>query len=833
MDLGYTTANRKASRPRSRPRISAHSEIGEGGTPAERLLSLQCLVGNSAIAKALSAQRDPGPAAAPAGPATTPFRPVVDFDTMTVGDLDSYADSRPDWATDPALGPARDPLEKVLEFVRSGQPAPLGACESMKVHDLESNGLANDDRETLRAYARGVQSTDTAGLSSTPVLVDALTSGIALLTLEGALPRATLHHALGTKDEGKAQFKRLIAKGLPEVNNLADYFSKSHAYLEADDGADASSYLDMVEKDATRPEAFIGSPALVHNYHRFEAKLLTQLATNETVEDRKKPLLLILHTGSDWNGAFHRDSALTDLVVHPRNLTVMVEGPATLEAAGGAAATIADRQGQHHRIQQLMLAGHGESQAMDLAGVPSPTGQVSGAQEINLAHNRARTEKFLRGLIGHMDAGPDARIVLNACLTQADEVAAKLPKDPAGARKAILGSLAKNPSLASRLRQLAPGRVVEGNIASVPAGTYMDVDAAGNATGVVHQQIPSDPVAASANLPEYIEHGREPEGCMRAVVVVWARDKAELLHRIGLRQAQAITGWTDRVIHTLYDMVVADSDNASLMNRLANSVAGGLGELDDPARQNPNFVGGANNDLSAAEESSVLTPLHAFAGPGGQLAIDQVWMIDDPGHGADFLTELDGFGTTIAAAPHLSSGWLAPSAGGLLPLASAGAPTRAQMKLALWGVTGGRDDAGCHAFLLENAKTTRHVVMPAGETVDGLTGGGAAESDVLTTLGLAGHAVAAVVGGAPAPNLDTDGDGINDTYVESVTRRGVIAGEGVRLRANPSFAGSVLELLFMPTRLDVFGEHGAWLAVDRGGRVGFVHKSLARELPVA
>ena len=53
---------------------------------------------------------------------------------------------------------------RVLEFVRSGQPAPLGACESIKVHDLESNGLASDDRESLRAYARGVQSTDTAGL---------------------------------------------------------------------------------------------------------------------------------------------------------------------------------------------------------------------------------------------------------------------------------------------------------------------------------------------------------------------------------------------------------------------------------------------------------------------------------------------------------------------------------------------------------------------------------------------------------------------------------------------------------------------------------------------
>jgi hypothetical protein len=470
---------------------------------------------------------------------------------------------------------------------------------------------------------------------------------------------------------------------------------------------------------------------------------------------------------------------------------------------------------------------------MELAGVPSPTGGVPGSQELNLAHNRARTEKFLRGLIGHMDAGADARIVLNACLTQADEVTKNLPNDPAAARQAILASLATNPSLASRIRQLAPGRVVEGNIASVPAGTYTAVDAAGKPTGVLHQEVPSDPAATSADLPDYIERGQEPEGCMHAVVAVWARDKAELLHRVGLRRAQPITGWRDRVIHTLYDIVVADSDNASLMNRLANSVAGGLGELELASQQTPGGVAGANNELSPAEESRVFTPLHGFAGLGGQLAIDQVWMVQNPGRGADFLTELDSFGTTMEATPHLSAPWLAGSTAALLPLASAGAPSRAQMKLALWGVTGGRDDGACHAFLLENAQATHHVVMPAGATVSGMTGDSASETDVLTTLGLAGHAVPAAAGGAPPPNLDTNGDGVNDTYVESVTRHGVIAGEGVRLRAQPSFAGAVLELLFMPTRLDVFGEHGPWLAVDHGGRVGFVHKSLVRELPVA
>ena len=138
---------------------------------------------------------------------------------------------------------------------------------------------------------------------------------------------------------------------------------------------------------------------------------------------------------------------------------------------------------------------------------------------------------------------------------------------------------------------------------------------------------------------------------MRAVVVVWARDKAECLHRVGLRQAQAITKWTDRVVHALYDMSWRRQRQRQSHEPSGHVSGRGPRRTRDPTTQNPNFVGGANNNLSAAEESSVFTPLHAFAGPGGQLAIDEVWMINDPGHGADFLTELDSFGTTIDAAP--------------------------------------------------------------------------------------------------------------------------------------------------------------------------------------
>lgn len=800
---------------------------------AAALLALQRRVGNRAAASVVVSRQVPPvapPVAAPpvgAGPAAG-FRPVADFDTMTLGEFHDYARGKPDWSTDPALIPARrQSLFTTLEFARAGDPAPVGPCGDIPLHDIEATGLPAATRDTLRAYSRGKVAKDTAGLPATSVLADALRDGEALGKLEAAIPKGVLHRIMGTTAEGKAQFPALV--GAAQIDAFAAYAKRSGAFLEAENGADVASYLDMVNVDGADPASFIGRLPRVRNYHRFLAPMLEHLVTNEGDTSRAKPLLLILHTGSDHNGAFHRDAQLQALVEHPRNLTIMVEGATTLEAVGGEAGAIARRQGQGRKIEQLMIAGHGSPRSMDLAGRPDASGAVSSRQSLDLDRNRARTEKFLRGLMGHMATGPDARIVLNACLTAADEVSQNLSSDPATARNQIRRSLRNSPSLAARLQQLAPGRIVEGNVSSVPAGEYMSRDpGTGAQTGVLHQIIPSDPHATGSDRATYVEHGEEPEGCMRAVVALWALDRTECLNRVNARRAKPLAGtWSDRVIRTFYDIVNAQPDNASLMNRIANSVARGLSEFDLTAEQRPGTIAGLNNDLSPAEASSILTPLYPHAPATARLAIEQVWMIRTPGRRPTFLALLDTFATTVDATPHLDVDWLAPSLSTLLPVASAGAPTRAQMKLALFA----RDDASAQAFLRANAGAARRLTMPAGTTVPGLTGGDLTEDDVLRDLGLLG-AAPGPSGGGPAPNMDLDGDGVPDIYVESLTRQAMVTARRLNVRPRPELTAAPFTSVAAGARVDVIGEVGKWFAVDHAGRVGFVWRTWVRRLPV-
>jgi hypothetical protein len=135
--------------------------------------------------------------------------------------------------------------------------------------------------------------------------------------------------------------------------------------------------------------------------------------------------------------------------------------------------------------------------------------------------------------------------------------------------------------------------------------------------------------------------------------------------------------------------------------------------------------------------------------------------------------------------------------------------------------------------LKAGAASSNHVAVLAGTTVPGLTGGAASEDDVLRAVGLLGSPVG---GGptAPTANLDLDGDGINDTYVESITRHGVVTAGWINVRARPAFSSARLDAFPAGTQLYVFGRSGPWLAIERpAGGIGFVHQHWVRTAAVA
>lgn len=782
---------------------------------------LQRGAGNRAVSGAI-AQRAPGVPG-------VPYKTLADIDAMTVAELDAYATSRPDWSLDPTLPTVRKrSLVNALRFARSGDPAPVGAAGDMPVKDVEATGLTRQVRKQLRTYARGVRSEDTAGLEKTAVVADGLSGGDALGKLERKIPRGVLHHSMGKTQDGKNELANLMASS--EIDNFANYVRRSRAFLEAEDGFDINSYLKMVDVDGKHPADYIGRPRLIRNYHRFLAPMLDTLAANERDRSKSKPLLVILHSGTDHNGAFHRDAELMNLIQHPRNLAIMIEGASTLEAAGAKVERVARRHGQRSKMQQLMIAGHGGPTSIEVAGSQDASGETT-LDDADLTHNKRRTERFLRRLVRRVETGPDARIVLNACLTAADEVAATLPADPTLAAAAIRKSLVDSPSLATRLGQLAPGRTVEGNISSVPAGEYMGTDpVTGAGTGLLHQIIPSDPYATSTNRADYIEHGAEAEGAIRALIVVWATDKAEALRRVNLRRARAISGWNDRVIHTFYDIFNAESDNVSLLNKIANTVARGLSEFHVANEQKPGYVSGLGDTLTKAEAMKVVTPLYPHMTAGAKIAIEQTLMTRDAGRRPAFMTLLDGFATTASARPHLDGSWLAPVMAALLPIADAPTASRAQMKLALYGSTEA-GDGDADAFLTANAAGTGTFTMPGGATVSSLTGGGYSESDVLRDLGLLAP-TAVGSGSAPAPNYDVDGDGTADVHIRSITRESRIAARRLNVRQLPDTASSRVDGISRGRRIEVIGVSGEWYAIEYGGRVRFVHSKWVRHLAV-
>lgn len=794
-----------------------------------RILELQATAGNRATAlllQKIAAQR------VAATPSPAALKPFADLDTMTLGQFNTYANQQAGWAHETSLtAQQKTDLIATLEFARAGKPAPLSGLSELTVHDVIASGLAAPIRTTLRTYARGVAATDTAKIDRSGVFADAQRDGEALGKLEAAIPKPILHKTMGVQDSGKAQFRGLITDG--KIDAFATYYLRARPALEDPDGADISSYRAMISTDGKDPVSYVGVLPNIHNYHRFLAPMLDTLKTNSADVSKAKPLLLILHSGSDHNGAFHRDAELMKTVQHPRNLTVMVEGAATLESLGAQAESIAKRQGAGDKIDQLMLAGHGNARLIEMAGQQRPDGSFR-HDDVDLDANRKRTEKFLKKLVGQMAPGPNSRILLNACLTAADQVNATLPADPAKAKAQILRSLNREPSLAARLGQIAPGVSVEGNVSSVGAGEYMEFDAHGNPTGLLHGTVAGDPFATTSNRGDYIEHGTEAEGCIRAVVAQWALNQADCLARIAARRARAVTDWDDRVVHAVYDILHAAPNNIAFINKIVTSGgAGGLSEFDLTAEQKPTGIGGLVNSCTAAELTSVLGPLYAHLPDSGKLAMDAAWMFKDPARRATFLTALNTFASAQDAQPHLSMSWLAPSMGALLPLAAAAAPSTAQAKLALYGVTGGRTDAHAIAFLRAGAAASGKIALPVGTTVDGLSGS-ATEDDVLTTIGLRGGGGGGGGPTNPVANFDTDGDGTNDVFVESVTRQGVVTAFRLRLRSGPALTAAPIDLIPAREQLYIFGTSGSWLAVDRpGGGTGFVHRSWVRMLAPA
>ncbi|GAA1061612.1 SH3 domain-containing protein [Agromyces bracchium] len=742
-------------------------------------------------------QRQGAPPVAP----VVAFKPAATLTTLTLGELDDYARDRPDWMTDPALSAAtRRDLMDLLRWARRGAPAPMDPCRPFTCADLVAQSAT--DRRDLEVFARASQRKDSAEPpDGTTALADAVKLGGTIRELETRLPKADLHRGLGGTDEAKAELGVLSGSG--RAADLASYFRRAHAYLEADTGRDSKSYREW----GADPAAYIGKVPDVRNLHRFQEALLKQLITNRADRSRSKPLLIILHTGTDHNGAFHDDAQLTDVVTNAANLALMIEGATTLEAAGARLTALARTYGQAGRVKQVMLAGHGGPTGIELAGRPGAPD--SAASDAPGTTSRRRTERFIRGLVAVMAPGPDARIVLNACLTAAEPVADNLPANPALARATILHSLTTNPSIATLIRNMAGGRTVEGNVASVGPGSYI------TAAGELHQTIPGDEAAASTNPADYVEKGHEPEGAARSLVVLWARDAAAATAAMTARKGHGFTSYGDVVIAEIFDVFESTGDISGLA-RVAEQSSRGLSEFHDSDHQTPGEIWGMEN--AAAFESKLAPKIRAIGsiGAGGRVALDQVRLGPDPTRVAAITGIVQAATSLDALRKHLSDEWLATRIVDLLPHASAAAPTRAHIMLggATW------PHAHTEGFFRANAGGGTRLRPPAGESVDRLTDADPSENTILTKLG--------IVRTAPTPPAAGGGA---VAAVESLSKVGRTTPAWLNVREGPDLATARVDVLPRGARIDIIGQSGAWFAVLFGGHMRYVSKRYVVVLP--
>ena len=778
----------------------------------------------------------------------------AEIQAMTLTEFDGYAKKQADWENEPgkpAATPAlpdasRVKLRGLLEWARSkdgGQQAILAACGEMKVSDLVATGMTDPVKQQLHAYAlAAAQAVSTAEVDTISDLAKAQKIGEALLKLEPALTQGVCHAILRKSDNWGDAFDRLLSGG--QVDEFLRYVSTCQPLLESPREIDSFLAMQAEKVDFATMKAQLKGH--VRNLHRFHKAALTALVANLADTSKSKPLFLILHSNLDHNGAFHRDPNLTDVITNATHLTLMIEGAQTLADISADLGPLAAGYGRGGKISQVMIAGHGNTDVIQLAGTVDPNGlaTVPFGTEINKGErsadlssapgNTADTDTFMKTLFANMANDPDSRIVLNGCLTASQSVSGPLDPDPNKAAKQVAAAVNAEPSLVNYLGTAATtarsnAKVMGANASFGQVGLQ---DAKGNLDIIA--QNPRDPTKnpdpqLTASKLDYIGGGTEPLGVLRAVLEVWAQDRtatpqtrtaADAVHHRATTEAASVV-WNPLVIQTLFKVVDGAIDNAEQTRQLAGA-AEALGGISEGSYSVPDLVSGVPKALVGTIFTS-MSHASRFVEPEVALTMNQAWMVADKAKEADFMAALDADPLSDAR-KYIHRPTVDGLANDLLPLADAAHPSKAQLKLALFAVTSRPVDPRAKAFLRAVIGTKATFDPALG--VDGLLDKTATVDDVEVAIGLRTEPAPSGSGkpATPPANVDLDRNGRNDLHVESMTATGTVTAGRLNVREQPSLTAAIVAGLSAGDSVDILGSTQFWYAIRLGGRTRFVFK---------
>lgn len=755
-----------------------------------------------------------------ANPTAQDYKDHAALSAMTLGALDKYAQAQADWHVSSLLSDAeRDEIRNILAFAR--EPEMLGPCYGFKVSELQTEISLSGSMVTfgmLRHYAQAVKQKPFR-ISATADAAEAVQSGLMLETLKGAFPDWVLSYAM---QEDQFESMKYNNYGL----EAADYYKNAplQPFFQAENGMDFTSFYRMRLLDSANPLTYANGPlkGFVRNIHRFESAALDALEANVADTSKTKPLTLILHSAIDHNGAFHRETGFTNLVQDANSNAIMIEGKETLADVQTEIPKIAKKYGKNDVIDQVMIAGHGNAQSIQLGGKVEEdvaTHQVKEVSDgINVSdvpdakinpRNMTSTEALFNEIFDNMDKekrnffgikkdNPNRqvhrRILFNACLTGSNNMSALdlSGKDEKAARKAIKKWLKENRNLVDWTTEAAKNAKNDdvqgvGSVASFGRADYL------NASGGLDIISAIDPKVTASKLV-YLEEGIEPLGALRAVLESWALDEAGTKAAMQRRVAKPATSWGTATIKGLFEIILNSYWNNAHAIKVFGYVASKFSHGASEAHcRVDNFKDMADNNIYESLWKAVQGTPEWNNRDYVPLVMYQTWMTLNAAAGADagFLTQLETKFDCQTASKYIDFNYLITK--GHFAKLLGGAASKGKLMLALMAIQNDPTQADAKAYLI--AQLDAKDQFPAALDVHTLLGGTATEDEILMQIGklapppsVAAPVVAPVVAPAVAPvvapvaapvgpdaNMSTKGDKQNTARVQSVTKSGLIS----------------------------------------------------------
>jgi hypothetical protein len=733
---------------------------------------------------------------------------------QTITEFVKYTRSQADWSLHDQSSDRVRLQELLQELLRD--PAVAYALGPFRVEDV----LAIDpsDRPALQKYADGVHSPaarSTAKLAPVDTLARAVELGRVVPRLEAAVGGGgVLYHITAARS-----VEHLIDAG--RVDEFVAYAASGRPQWNAENGSEIRSFLLM-------PPGFFplveGLPDM-RNPHHFELAALQRLMSDRAGGGAPgRPLSVIIHSGMDHNAAFHHDPQLTAAIVDNPNRVIMIEGEETLGAIEAKLEGLAAAHGAPH-VEQLMLAGHGQSRRIKLAGRPQlgekrgNPAVVAEMSPLDLDENAEETARFCETVMSVM-GGTESRIVLNACLTASNAISI----DPAGVdpQEQIQTQLRERGSLANAVRAIAgaTGPQVVGANASFPTGaSYLDDRGRFDIMWPESATDEGDPALTATDRLEYIRHGREPVGVVRAVVERWAppiAGQAPWLSALEERLGRPSTTWNGDIITAALHYIRDHASDASAIAALVPSVH----EISHVGYYADAHVEGILKVLPEHRDAlfSAVTqnPLWASR-PLPPIAIYQVWGRSDRSKLDALVAHLDAVTLSpTVVQQRLDWGFLAgDEIAYMLPLERATSPSPGQLRIACANAVSERPAPAAIAFL---RAATVGGEFPSQLRIAELSG---SEDAVLAAIGLGSNTTTT----ARDANIDADRDGINEQWVERTARFGIAHDRGeVRVHAGPAASTLELGMLRPGQRVFIHGTVNGWCAIELDGQTGYVEE---------